>query len=75
MPHLKQHFSLICCRSARPLPKGISHANPYACPAEAIVQTLGCDITENKTYAIESGEGDGPGSDRKQWQALFKAAT
>ena len=41
--------------------------------AEAIVQALQSDIVKNKAFALESSEGEGPGNNAEQWDALFKA--
>ena len=41
--------------------------------AEAIVQALASDAAENRIFAIESTEGQGPGDDAAQWERLFKA--
>ncbi|KAK9809648.1 hypothetical protein WJX73_000226 [Symbiochloris irregularis] len=41
--------------------------------AEAIVQALQSNIVENRAFALESSDGQGPGSDAAQWKALFSA--
>ncbi|KAM0052596.1 putative NAD(P)-binding domain, NAD(P)-binding domain superfamily [Helianthus debilis subsp. tardiflorus] len=42
--------------------------------AEACIQALNIDFTENQIYEINSVPGDGPGSDTEKWKELFKAA-
>ncbi|KVI00466.1 hypothetical protein Ccrd_021280 [Cynara cardunculus var. scolymus] len=42
--------------------------------AEACIQALDIDFTQGQIYEINSVQGDGPGSDTKKWQELFKAA-
>eukprot|EP00897_Mesotaenium_endlicherianum_P002119 jgi/Mesen1/1935/ME000146S01023 len=39
--------------------------------AEACIQALGLDVTQGQTYLINSVEGDGPGTSRAKWEALF----
>jgi len=41
--------------------------------AEACVQALQQECTDNRVYAIASVEGDGPGQDAAKWQQLFTA--
>lgn len=41
--------------------------------AEACVQALQQECTDNRVYAIASVEGDGPGEDAAKWQQLFTA--
>lgn len=41
--------------------------------AEAVVQALGLECTENKAFALSSTEGEGPASDQAKWKALFEA--
>ncbi|WVZ16537.1 hypothetical protein V8G54_009519 [Vigna mungo] len=42
--------------------------------AEACVQALDLEVTENQVYEINSVEGEGPGNETKKWQELFEAA-
>lgn len=42
--------------------------------AEACVQALDLEVTENQIYEVNSVEGEGPGNDAQKWQELFKAA-
>ncbi|XP_057790202.1 protein TIC 62, chloroplastic [Salvia miltiorrhiza] len=42
--------------------------------AEACIQALDIDFTEGQIYEINSVQGEGPGSDPKKWQELFKGA-
>lgn len=42
--------------------------------AEALLQSLQLSETENKVFALTSTEGQGPGTDKAQWQALFQSA-
>ncbi|CAJ1948660.1 unnamed protein product [Sphenostylis stenocarpa] len=42
--------------------------------AEACVQALDLDVTENQIYEVNSVEGEGPGNEAKKWQELFEAA-
>ncbi|KAG8388959.1 hypothetical protein BUALT_Bualt02G0179500 [Buddleja alternifolia] len=42
--------------------------------AEACIQALDIDFTEGQIYEINSVQGDGPGSDPKKWEELFKGA-
>lgn len=41
--------------------------------AEACVQSLLLECTENHAYGLASAEGDGPGQDAAKWQQLFTA--
>ncbi|XP_078441384.1 NAD(P)-binding Rossmann-fold superfamily protein [Wolffia australiana] len=40
--------------------------------AEACIQALDIDFTQNQIYEINSVEGEGPGSDPEKWKQLFK---
>ena len=56
----------------------VSHAtwsDPYVgvSDAEALLQSLQLTEAEGKAFALTSMEGEGPGSDRQRWQALFQA--
>lgn len=42
--------------------------------AEACVQALDLEVTENQIYEVNSVEGEGPGNDAQKWQELFVAA-
>ncbi|XP_014516770.1 uncharacterized protein At2g37660, chloroplastic [Vigna radiata var. radiata] len=42
--------------------------------AEACVQALDLEVTENQVYEINSVEGEGPANETKKWQELFEAA-
>ncbi|RDY00777.1 putative protein, chloroplastic, partial [Mucuna pruriens] len=42
--------------------------------AEACVQALDLEVTENQVYEVNSVEGEGPGNEAKKWQELFEAA-
>lgn len=42
--------------------------------AEACIQALDNNSTEGQVYEINSVKGEGPGSDPKKWDELFKAA-
>ncbi|XP_020205954.1 uncharacterized protein At2g37660, chloroplastic [Cajanus cajan] len=42
--------------------------------AEACVQALDLEVTENQVYEVNSVEGEGPGNESKKWQELFEAA-
>ncbi|KAL2319413.1 hypothetical protein Fmac_028382 [Flemingia macrophylla] len=42
--------------------------------AEACVQALDLEVTENQVYEVNSVEGEGPGNEAEKWQELFKAA-
>ncbi|KEH18080.1 NAD-dependent epimerase/dehydratase family protein [Medicago truncatula] len=42
--------------------------------AEACVQALDLEVTENQIYEVNSVEGEGPGNDAQKWQELFEAA-
>ncbi|XP_051141771.1 protein TIC 62, chloroplastic isoform X2 [Andrographis paniculata] len=42
--------------------------------AEACIQAMDIDFTENQIYEINSVKGDGPGKDPQKWQELFEAA-
>lgn len=41
--------------------------------AEALLQSMLLSETENKAFAVTSTEGEGPGTDKSKWQALFQA--
>lgn len=41
--------------------------------AEACVQALQLECTDNRAYALASVEGEGPGQDSAKWQQLFSA--
>lgn len=41
--------------------------------AEACVQALDLEATENQIYEVNSVEGEGPGNDAQKWQELFEA--
>jgi hypothetical protein len=41
--------------------------------AEACVQALQLECTDNRAFALASVEGDGPGQDSGKWQQLFSA--
>lgn len=41
--------------------------------AEACVQALQLECTDNRVYALASVEGEGPGQDSAKWQQLFSA--
>lgn len=53
---------------------GITEANADVYVAEALLQSMLLPETENKVYAVTSTEGEGPGTDKKKWKALFKAS-
>ncbi|KAA6429530.1 MAG: hypothetical protein FRX49_00922 [Trebouxia sp. A1-2] len=40
--------------------------------AEALLQALQLPETENKVFALTSTEGEGPGTDKAKWKALFQ---
>lgn len=42
--------------------------------AEACVQALDLEVTENQIYEVNSVEGEGPGNEAKKWQELFEGA-
>ncbi|PIA53675.1 hypothetical protein AQUCO_00900331v1 [Aquilegia coerulea] len=42
--------------------------------AEACIQALDIDFTQGQIYEINSVEGEGPGSDPKEWKELFRTA-
>ncbi|KAL0049990.1 hypothetical protein WJX82_002194 [Trebouxia sp. C0006] len=42
--------------------------------AEALLQALQLPETENKVFALTSTEGEGPGTDKAKWKALFQAS-
>ncbi|XP_027906907.1 uncharacterized protein At2g37660, chloroplastic [Vigna unguiculata] len=42
--------------------------------AEACVQALDLEVTENQVYEINSVEGEGPGNEAEKWKELFEAA-
>ncbi|ESW06263.1 hypothetical protein PHAVU_010G032900 [Phaseolus vulgaris] len=42
--------------------------------AEACVQALDLEVTENQVYEVNSVEGEGPGNEAKKWQELFESA-
>ncbi|CAL0305987.1 unnamed protein product [Lupinus luteus] len=42
--------------------------------AEACIQALDLEITENQVYEISSVEGEGPGNEVQKWQELFQGA-
>ncbi len=44
------------------------------CHAEALLQALQLPETENKVFALTSTEGEGPGTDKAKWKALFQAS-
>ncbi|XP_027334622.1 uncharacterized protein At2g37660, chloroplastic isoform X1 [Abrus precatorius] len=41
--------------------------------AEACIQALDLEVTENQVYEVNSVEGEGPGNETKKWQELFEA--
>ncbi|KAK7350557.1 hypothetical protein VNO77_09305 [Canavalia gladiata] len=41
--------------------------------AEACVQALDLEVTENQVYEVNSVEGEGPGNEAMKWQELFEA--
>ncbi|XP_061359113.1 uncharacterized protein At2g37660, chloroplastic [Gastrolobium bilobum] len=41
--------------------------------AEACIQALDLEVTENQVYEVNSVEGEGPGNDSQKWQELFQA--
>ncbi|KAK7286717.1 hypothetical protein RJT34_21919 [Clitoria ternatea] len=42
--------------------------------AEACIQALDLEVTENQVYEVNSVEGEGPGNESMKWQELFEAA-
>ena len=42
--------------------------------AEALLQSMLLPETENKVFAVTSTEGEGPGTDKNKWKALFQAS-
>ncbi|XP_045790983.1 uncharacterized protein At2g37660, chloroplastic-like [Trifolium pratense] len=42
--------------------------------AEACIQALDLEVTENQIYEVSSVEGEGPGNDTQKWRELFEAA-
>lgn len=42
--------------------------------AEALLQALQLPETENKVFALTSTEGEGPGTDKAKWKALFQTS-
>ncbi|KAF9595989.1 hypothetical protein IFM89_006916 [Coptis chinensis] len=42
--------------------------------AEACIQALDIDFTEGQIYEINSVEGEGPGSNTKEWRELFRTS-
>ena len=44
------------------------------CHAEALLQALQLPETENKVFALTSTEGEGPGTDKAKWKALFQTS-
>nr|AFK43374.1 unknown [Lotus japonicus] len=42
--------------------------------AEACIQALGLQVTENQVYEVSSVEGEGPGNEAQKWEELFQAA-
>ena len=45
----------------------------FICCAEALLQSLQLPETENKVFSLTSTEGQGPGTDKDKWKALFQA--